>query len=210
MKKLILSTALVVGLGFSQIRAQEVSGGIKLDANMSNFILSDMPGTKSKMGVGLSIGGFAKMEFSENFGLQPELLLHWKNSKMETNSISAFGGDMDLQYFGLELPVYAVGYMNAGGGKCFLGAGPYLGFGIDARYKASGIDDIDLYKEYGGQKSGMQRWDFGGGAMLGYEIANKFQIAATYKIGFINALNAGKDDATMLNQAISIGCGYRF
>jgi hypothetical protein len=207
MKKLIVSVALVVGLGFSQVHAQEVSGGIKLDANMSNFILSDLDGMKSKSGFGATVGGFAKIEFSENFALQPELLLHFKTSKME---VKASGNETDFQYLGVEVPVYAVGQVNLGNGKGFIGIGPYLGLGIDALYKASGMDDVELYKEYGGQKSDMQRLDFGAGAMFGYEFSNRIQIIANYKIGFINALNANKDNASMLNQTVSLGLGYRF
>jgi len=207
MKRVVLSVALVLGLGLTQAHAQEILGGMKADANMSNFILSDMDGMKSKLGFGATIGGYTKIGLGENFALQPEILLHYKNSKMEEKSS---GGEMDFQYFGLEIPVYAVGQTNIGNGKGFFGVGPYLGLGFDARYKASGMDDLKLYKEYGGQKSAMQRWDFGAGAMLGYEFGNRLQIIATYKIGFIDALNANKDNASMLNQTVSLGLGYRF
>jgi len=207
MKRLFLSVVCVLGLGIMQTSAQGLLGGIKVDANMSNFILSDMNGMKSKMGFGVTAGGYTKFEFGENFALQPEILLHFKNSKMEVKST---GNETDFQYFGVELPVYAVGQFNLGSGKAFIGAGPYLGLGIDARYKAKGMDDVKLYKEYNGQKSEMQRWDVGAGAMLGYELSNRMQVTATYKIGFIDALNANKDNASMLNQTISLGLGYRF
>ena len=207
MKRVIFSVVLVLGLGFSQVQAQEVSFGVKADANMSNFILSDMDGMKSKLGFGATVGGYTKIMFGENFGLQPELLLHFKNSKME---VKATGKETDFQYFGVEIPVYAVGQFAIGNGKGIVGVGPYLGIGLDARYKASGIDDVELYKEYGGKKSELQRWDFGAGAMLGYEFSNRLQITATYKIGFVDALNANKDDASMLQQTISLGVGYRF
>ena len=208
MKKVVLSVVLALGFGLSQIHAQEVLGGIKVDANTSNFILSDMDGMKSKMGFGASIGGYTKVMFGENFGLQPEILLHFKNSKME---VEKTGHETDFQYFGVELPVYAVGQTDIGNGKGFIGIGPYLGFGIDARYKGTGgADDVELYKEYGGQKSEMQRWDLGAGAMLGYEFASRLQIMASYKIGFINGLNANKDNAGMLNHTVSLGLGYRF
>jgi len=135
-------------------------------------------------------------------------LLHFKNSKMEDKE---FGDEADFQYFGVELPVYGVYQMDVKNGKGFIGVGPYLGFGIDARYKGTGgADDLKLYKEYGGQKSAMQRFDFGAGLMLGYEFSNRLQIQANYKIGFVDALNAGKDNASMLNQTISVGLGYRF
>jgi hypothetical protein len=184
-----------------------VYGGIKIDANLSNFILGDMPGMKSKMGFGITAGGYTKIEFSRNFALQPEILLHYKNSTMETK---ATGGEVDFQYFGVELPLYVMGQMSLGKGKGFIGIGPYVGFGIDARYKTDGADDVKLYKEYNGRESEMQRWDFGVGTMLGYEFNSRLQISATYKIGFINSLNAEKDNASMLPQTISLGLGYRF
>jgi len=207
MKKVFFLVVFVLGLGISSSQAQGVSGGIKAEANMSNFILTDLDGMKSNIGFGASIGGFSKIEFSESIGLQPELLLHFKTSKME---VKATGKETDFQYFGMEIPVYFVGQKSLGNGKGFIGIGPYLGIGFDARYKVDGADDVELYKEYNNQKSEMQRWDFGVGAMLGYELSNRIQIQASYKIGFINALNANKDNASMLNQTISLGMGFRF
>jgi hypothetical protein len=166
-----------------------------------------MDGMKSKLGFGATVGGFTKFEFSGNFAVQPELLLHFKTSKMEEKSS---GKETDFQYFGMEIPVYAIGQMSLGNGKGFIGVGPYLGVGFDARYKADGMDDLKLYEEYNGQKSEMQRWDLGAGAMLGYELNNRVKVVASYKIGFINSLNANKDNATMLNQTVSLGFGFRF
>jgi len=200
--RVFLSVALMLGLGLTQLHAQGVLGGIKVDANMSNLILSDLDGVKSKLGFGVTAGGYTKLMLGNRLGLQPEILLHYKNSKMELGKI-----ERDFQYFGVEMPLYLA--MQAG--NCSINLGPYVGFGIDARYKSgSGLPEVELYKEYGGQKSQMQRWDLGAGAMFGYEFNNGLQVTAGYKIGFIDALNAGKDDATMLNQTISVGLGYRF
>jgi len=207
MKKIVFSVAVMLGLGLTNIQAQGVLGGIKVNANLSNFILSDMDGMKSKLGFGVTAGGYTKIMFGEQFGLQPEILLHFKNSKMEEK---AFGEEADFQFFGVEFPVYGVYQMDVKNGKGFIGLGPYLGCGIDARYKGTDSeDDWKLYKEYDGEKSAMQRWDFGAGVMLGYEFSNRLQIQANYKIGFINALN-DSNKASMLNQTISVGLGYRF
>ena len=200
MKRVVFSVALVLGLGLSGVQAQ-IMGGIKLDANLSNFILSDMDNTDSKMGFGLSVGGYTKIGFTELIGFQPEILLHYKNSKMELGSI-----ERDFQYFGVEMPLY----LAIQAGNFFVNVGPYVGLGIDARYKeGSGLPEFELYKEYGGQKSAMQRWDFGAGTMFGYEFGSGLQINAGYKIGFVNALN-DSDKASMLNSTISVGLGYRF
>ena len=191
----------MLGLGLTNVQAQ-IMGGIKLDANVSNFILSDMPsGQESKMGFGLSVGGYTKIGFTESIGFQPEILLHYKNSKMELGSI-----ERDFQYFGVEMPLY----LAIQTGNFFVNVGPYVGVGIDARYKeGSGFPVYELYKEHDGQKAAMQRWDFGAGAMFGYEFGNGLQIKAGYKIGFVNALN-DSDKASMLNSTISVGLGYRF
>jgi len=37
MKKVVLLVAVALGLGATQINAQSVSGGVKADANLSNF-----------------------------------------------------------------------------------------------------------------------------------------------------------------------------
>ncbi|HBG41588.1 MAG TPA: hypothetical protein DDZ96_09235 [Porphyromonadaceae bacterium] len=211
MKKIMLSLALMVGLGTAtQVSAQKVDLGVKADANMSNFILSDLDNVESNLGFGASLGGFAKINFTDHFALQPELLFHFKTSEIKNNP--AGNSFEDYQYFGAEIPVYAVGQMNLGSGTGYIGVGPYVGLGFDARYKSDNdnAEDLKLYKEYDNKKSALQRFDFGAGIMIGYEFEAGIQINAGYKIGVIDALNAGKDDATMLPQTISLGLGYRF
>jgi len=141
MKKVVLSVAVVLGLGLSTAKAQGVLGGIKLDATLSNFVLSDLDGVESKFGAGVSVGGYTKMEITEHFALQPEILLHYKNSKMEVKSPKS---ETDYQFFDVELPVYAVGQMSFGSGKGFFGAGPFVGFAIDARYKYKYFEIVRL------------------------------------------------------------------
>jgi opacity protein-like surface antigen len=202
MKKVILSVAVVLGLGISQINAQKLSGGIKAESNMSNFILSDLDNAESSMKIGAGIGGFIKYDLNDFFAIQPELMLHFKSSEMEQNATKD-----DFQYLGFDLPVYAMGqWQNEGGNRFYAGFGPYIGLGLGAKYKDA---DIDLYEEVAGQKP-MQRFDFGFGAQVGYEFNERIQINAGYKLGIIDALDAEKDNATMLPQMVSLGLGFRF
>ena len=206
MKKIILSVALVLGLGVASINAQDVNGvsyGIKGEANMSNFNISDMPGVKSDFGVGATLGGFAKVDLNQHFALQPEVLFHWQNSTLKSN-----GQENDFQYWGVEVPIYAVGQMKLDNGdRAYIGIGPYMRLGFSAENTTA---DINLYKEYGNEKAFMQRGDVGAGAMIGYEFAFGMQINASYKYGFLNTLDAASDNSTMTNQMISLGIGYRF
>jgi hypothetical protein len=204
MKKIVLSLVVILGLGCSVVNAQtSISGGVKADANVSNFLLSDMDAYTSTMKVGASIGGFMKMEFGEVFALQPELLFHYKASKMEIGN-----SETDFEYWGAEIPVYALCQKQMGSGKGFIGVGPYVGFGFDAKYKDG---DIDLYEKNSlTDKAALNRWDFGVGATLGYEFSSGISINAGYKIGLIDMMDEGKDNASMKNQAVSLGLGYRF
>lgn len=202
MKKVVFTLALVLGLGVNQMmNAQVVSMGVKADANMSNFLLKDIPAMKSKMGFGASLGGFVKVDFTENFAVQPELLFHFKNSKDE---IKLTGIKTDYQYFGAELPVYAIGQMSLGDGRFYAGVGPYIGFGFDAKSKIGGVK-TNLYKN-----DVLKRFDFGAGVMIGYEFSNRMQINAGYKMGSINTLDTKIGDSKKRNQTINLGVGYRF
>ena len=202
MKQILLSVVIIIGLGITKINAQSATGGLKLEANTSNFIISNMDSRNSKFGLGVTFGGFGIIEFTDNFAFRPELLLHYKNSITE-NKIG--GDDADYQYFGIEIPLYAVAQFGMGNGMVFAGLGPYIGIGIDARYKTDRMPNAKLY-DY----SIMQRWDVGAGILFGYEFADKLQINSAYKIGFIDALDTGRNTATMLNQAISLGLAFRF
>ena len=206
MKRVMLSLALVIGLGLTHINAQDagkISFGVKGEANMSNFNLSDMPGVKSDFGVGATIGGFTKIDINRHFAIQPELLLNWQNSTLKFD-----GKENDYQYWGMEIPVYAVGQMKlTNGDRAYIGIGPYARLGFSAKNTTT---DENLYKENGNAKAFMQRGDVGAGAMIGYEFAFGMQINASYKYGFLNVLDAASDNSTMNNQMISFGIGYTF
>lgn len=203
MKKIILvCMSLLMTTGWMKMSAQSfVTGGVKVEANMSNFLLSDLNNQESRMKVGPNIGGFVKFELHENFAIQPEAMFFYRNSSMKVD-----GKKDDFQQWGVQIPVYAVGQMNMRTGKAYLGVGPYVGLGFDARMKDT---DVNLYKKVNG-KTPMNRWDFGLAAMLGYEFSNKIQINAGYQLGLIDQLDANKDDATMRTQTVTLGVGYRF
>lgn len=197
MKKIVLAVMLFIGISTTQMNAQMIGGGVKVEANMSNFLLSDMPGTKSKMGFGASIGGFGKVDIVRHFALQPELLFHFQKSKIEQKD----GKKRDFEYWGIEIPVYGVGqWYTSSGDRFYAGLGPYVGYGFNAKYNKP---KQKLYKD-----DTLQHWDFGFKVMVGYEFTNKIQVNAGYKLGIINIKDKG--DGKMLPEVISLGVGYRF
>lgn len=203
MKKIVLTLAVILGLGCGQMQAQTISGGIKAELNMSNYLLSDFQATTSTMKAGPTLGGFMTIQFSENFALQPEALFHFRQSKMEVGRL-----EQDWEYWGMEIPIYAVGQMQLGAGKGYLGFGPYFGLGFDAQNTTF---DLDLYEKNSvTDKATLKRFDFGLGIMVGYEFNAGVSINAGYKIGLLDMMDAGRDNASMLPQVVSLGVGYRF
>ncbi|MDR0428394.1 MAG: PorT family protein [Dysgonamonadaceae bacterium] len=203
MKKIfLLCLSVLMTTGLVKTNAQtSVSGGMKVEVNMSNFLLSDLNNQSSRMKVGPTLGGFLKVDLHENFAIQPELLFYYRQSKTKVGIEKD-----DFQQWGMQIPVYAVAQTRLGSGKGYFGVGPYLGIGFDARMDKA---DINMYKKYDGKKW-MNRCDFGLGVMIGYEFDNRVQLNAGYQIGFVDQLDVLKDVASKRTQTVTLGLGYRF
>lgn len=213
MKKrtILLSLVALITVGMTNVSAQTpISFGVKGEMNFSNFFLSDFDVLSNKMKIGPNLGGFMRVDLTENFALQPELSFFYRNAKMEVGP-----ADDTFQQWGMQLPIYALGKYHVSNGMFYGGVGPYVGLGFDAT-----LDDldIDLYKKIAGETA-MNRWDFGLGLLLGYEFDNGFQINAGYQIGLINQADdlaalsdfiTGSNDAKMRTQTVNVGIGYRF
>ena len=204
MKRTILAVAVCTLLAATQVNAQSrLSYGVKAEANMSNLLFDDMPGIESDFGAGVGIGGFLKIDFGKYFAIQPELLFQWQNSTIKQGVV-----ENDFEYWGAEIPIYAVGQMTLeSGDRAYIGLGPYFGVGFSAKDKTA---DLSLYDKNGATAPFMHRGDIGVGAMIGYEFAFGMQINAGYKYSLLNKLDAESDNSTMRGQAITFGIGYRF
>lgn len=203
MKKIILSLVVLIGLGATQAFAQKTSFGVKAEANLSNSVLSDMANTKSTLGVGGNIGGFAKVELGQWFALQPELMLTLQNSKLDVSGVKN-----NIRSWGVEVPVYALFQLPATNtGRAYVGVGPYASYGLSAKNRTA---DLSLYSKNGADKSFLNRFDAGLAATIGYEFTNRIQINASYKRGILDELNTNSKESSLRSQRISLGVGYRF
>ena len=185
--------------------SMRASLGIKANVGLSNFVIRDLPDCRSNMGFSMLAGGFLKLE-SRGFALQYELSVRYRSSEMEDTLLQT---KTNYQYWGLELPVYAMGQIQTKAGIIFIGAGPYVSFGIDAKQDPG---NINLYrKDNTTGKAMMHRWDFGIGTMLGFEFNNGISLnAGCYQGGLINVLSAEKHNRSMKHQTVNFGIGYKF
>jgi len=203
MRKCILIAVSIFGLGLTQIFSQEIPIGIRFDVNTSHFILENRGNSeRNQRGFGFSMGGFTRIDFSENFALRPEILLHYKTSKMER-----FGTDAGFQYVGIEIPIHFIYQVN--GRRCFIGTGVYFGYGIDARYRFGNGENLNLFRRGYGGLSEMNRFDFGIASIVGHQFfGRRLQLVITCKVGLANLLSANRNNATMRLHTLSVGLGY--
>lgn len=205
MKKIVVTFVFAVGvLIFStglSAQGKPLSFGLKTGTSLSNYRLGgDMKGFKSKMNIGGSVGGFVRYDLNTNFALQAGVEAYYKTSKLESSTNKSTD---KLKSFGVEIPVYAIVQGKLGNGKAFIGAGPYVGYGISTK-----LDGVDLFKKNNGTGTEMNRFDFGAGGVLGYKFNANWQINASYQFGLAD-LHQGKG-GSMKSHGASIGLAYKF
>lgn len=206
MKKNAATFLLVVGASIfsTQLSAQDspVSFGIKAGTSLSNYRLGgDMKDFKSKIKSGGSLGGFVKYDLSTNFALQSGINVYYNTANLEskTNKTS-----YKFKSLGVEIPLYGIFEGELGNGKAFIGAGPYVGYGIST--KSDGVSLFEKNSETG--KAAMNRFDYGAGGIIGYDFKRNWQINASYRFGLADLHKA--KGGSMKSQGTAIGIVYKF
>lgn len=206
MKKNVVTFVFAVSamLFTTEVSAQEgpVSYGFKAGTNLSNYRLGgNLSGSKSKMSVGGSVGGFAKVDLSTNLALQVGIDAYYKSSKLESPKYNSAG---KFKSYGVEVPLFAIVQGGAGSGNLFIGAGPYIGYGLSA--KSGGVNHYKDAGEIG--KPTMKRFDYGFGGIAGFDINENWQINGSYQFGLTDLDEA--NGSSMKSQGASIGVSYSF
>lgn len=183
-----------------------LTGGVITEANLSGFIHSGIEGGESEMRAGANIGGFLDVAMSTRFSIQGEMLFQYKSSGF------TWGGQSgDFQYWGVEIPIYAVyRFTLRKGNRLHVGAGPYTGFGFEGSYKSGG-KKTDVYeKDKATGMSALKDSDTGFGLKVGYEFASGLQVNASYKLSVTNVTDANSGEAKLRPQTVALGLAYRF
>lgn len=201
MKKIILSAIAIFAFGFAN--AQKAEFGIKAGLNMANqnFVGAGAPSTSTLIGV--NVGGFAEIKFSEKFAIQPELLYSTQGAKLKWLSEGVTINSFKLAY--ISVPVMAKYYAA----KNFsLEFGPQIGFMTSAKVNgtSSGTTvDVDA-------KDFFRKTDFGINFGAGYDITKKVSIGIRYNLGLSNIGSKAfvSDGDKITNSVISIGLANKF
>lgn len=189
----------------SEVRKIRFSGGPVTELNISKFMTSQHSGVESHMRLGVTVGGFLRMDVSRRFAVQGELLYHFKCSYI------GLEGRNDIQYWGMEIPVYAVYLWHCGRGHhIYIGAGAYSEFGFCAKVWMGG-KHIDLYEtDNENGVSSMRDSNTGFAFMAGYEMPCGLQVNLGYKLSISNILDSNSNQFALYPMTASIGLAYRF
>ncbi|SOD15194.1 porin family protein [Pedobacter xixiisoli] len=206
MKKLLLSVALVAGLG-AAVNAQDnpIKIGVKAGVAFPNVSISDAgEDVKTKTNASFYFGGTVDVSISKMFSVQPGLTLIGKGTKIdESENLSTTLSNMYL-----ELPVNLLANFPVGSGKVFVGAGPYYSMALSGKYKFTGAGETVKEDVKFGSDGDFKRGDFGLNFLGGYQLSNGFNVHAGYGIGLSNI--SSDSDGKIKNKLFSIGVGFSF
>jgi hypothetical protein len=194
MKNLIKTSFLSAFLLIAFVSQAQVECGIKGGLNVSS--LSGYKKDEAKYKSGFHAGLVAQINFPQSdFFIQPELLCSTEGMKTKNEGKSK---NSTLSY--LQLPVYAGYKIDAGSGlNIIIGAGPYVGYGLNGTDKAF--------------KTSFNKLDYGFSGMAGFQI-DKVQLTAGYDFGLADIRNKdwkkAKSTSAISNRNIKVSFAFFF
>lgn len=207
MKKLLLSAAILFG-SVGAFAQGGLGYGLRAGVNIPKYSYEN---GSSESNTGFFVSGYLDAPVSPYFSIQPGLSLQNKGGK-RTISEGSSSGEFKQSIMSLDIPVNLVAKLPTGeSGNFFVGAGPYVGFGLSGKNKVKGNignwgaeGETDV-KFGSGNDDQLKRTDFGINFLAGYQLTNGFQINAGYGLGLTNlAPNSG----SIKNRVWSVGIGF--
>lgn len=185
---------------------------IGVKAGFNNAYLSTEQNEFTQRRAGWHAGLVADMSISDNFSIQPQLLLSNKGYRTKDITLTTPAGQVTVpsvsyRFTYLELPVNIIFKPKVGSGRLLVGAGPYVAMAIGGKAGDEKIKfDGKKSSEAGDGKMHAKRFDLGANALLGYELKNGLFFNLNYSRGFSNVYADGKSK----NNYFGLSVGYLF
>jgi len=208
MKKLLLSATILFG-SIGAFAQGGLGYGLRAGVNIPKYSFEN---GSSESNTGFFVTGYLDAPVSPNFSIQPGLSLQNKGAKWSAGDGNN-SGELKQSIMSLDIPVNAVAKFPTGAsGNFFVGAGPYVGFALSGKNKASGNvggaeGRTEWDVEFGsGDGDELKRTDFGVNFLAGYQLSNGFQINAGYGLGLTNL--SPVSNLSTKNRVWSVGIGF--
>lgn len=219
MKRLLILgiTTLVSLYTFSQTKEpRKIKYILKAGLTFPEFLYNNKVDVSNpKPNTGFYIGALVGVPVNKLFSVQSGLSLVSKGNKA---SYQSYVEDINLLY--LEVPVNLIANFNIGhtGNHILVGAGPYLGFGLNGgvlqkTYGTASVTPQTKLSEditFGNGPNSYQTVDFGFNFLLGYQLRNGLGINGGYNLGITNVYDAPATNQKIMNSGFSVGLSFSF
>ncbi|TAE38737.1 MAG: PorT family protein [Sphingobacteriales bacterium] len=233
MKKIhiLLAFALVSGSVMAQSsKGGGIKYGIRGGVNLAQVSLTGKDATKEKKD-GIStvtsfyFGANVEIPVSETFSIQPGLGIGGKGTKINFNTMvtvpflgptsASYVRKTDIMY--LEMPINAVAKIK----NFYLGAGPYIAYGIAGKdkievtgsllgIKSNLVPPKDGNVTFGKNAGEVNPFDYGVNFLAGYQLDNGFNLGVNYGLGLGKSVLESGYDAKASNRVFSVLVGFSF
>ena len=198
MKKIILSAAMLLAIGFTA-KAQDIKYGIKAGLNLAT-LTGDVPSDISSR-TSFHAGAVVEFKVGKNFSVQPELL--YSEQGAEYNTIEeGMLVNAKFKFSYINLPVLAKYYVIEG---LSIEAGPQIGFRTGAKVEVevpgAGSAEVDF-------KDATESIDFAIVGGLAYDLPVGVFFQARYNAGLTKVNNDNIDKTK--NGVFQFSVGYKF
>ena len=203
---MFLIAALAV-FGMSQTNAQ-VKFGVKAGPQLTNLI-GDGTSDEREAKVGVNVGGYANIRFSEQLAFQPELLYSLQGNKYSdeyeiAGTRTKIENNANLSY--INVPLMLKWYAYEGLNFEF---GPQIGFNVGNKNKTTTIvsnNEGTVTTETEGDIKDIETVDFGLNIGAGYELPMGLNFGLRYSHGLTDIVK----DSDIKNSVFALGIGYTF
>lgn len=210
MKKLLfVFVGMLIGIGaFAQGSA--MGFGIKAGVNFPKY---NYTGSNSSYESNSNVSSFHVTGFldaplvSNILSVQPGISLQGKGAE-----VSGTLGTYSQNTMWIEVPVNLVAKMPTGGsGNFFVGAGPYVGFGISGKNKYSNWIGTTEEEFDFGKNGTLKSTDFGVNIIAGYQLNGGLMIHGGYGMGLSDIRGSNNEyfpDNRLTNRVWTVGLGF--
>lgn len=227
MKNLII--VILVGIAFiiPTSTFAQIKFGIKAGINLAdmNGRVDGIKDSDTKTKLGFNLGGVLNYSFTDILSLETGLILDSKGYEYRFDSNGDFSSKADYgklvtSIYYLDVPINLKVRYDLGNIKVFGRFGPYIGFALSGKIKATGdlkndMKDLGLDTEkpieFGGSATNDDLKGFDFGLIFGAGVGiGKVEIGADYDWGLLNILPGGDSDNYIRNGVFKFSLAYMF
>lgn len=144
------------------------------------------------------IGAVVNCRLTENFSIQPNLLLIMKGGMVEAMKINTFHIDVPVNFL----------YTTNG---FFAGGGPNFSYGVVGRLDL-GNEDVDVYNQDEAEDLTLKRFDVGANILMGYNFPGGITVAANFTPMLLNTYKGSTEPEDIKGhfKTFAFTVGYMF